>query len=110
MQFLALFTADVMAPPTAAHMAEMGALMEKHKKAGKLIATGGLKSRAADGLRIRNKGGAISVENGGAAWAASTGWALLQAPTREQLIADVTEFLKLAGDGVSEVIEISTAP
>lgn len=110
MQFLALFTADVLAPPTPEKMQEMGVLMDKQKKGGKLIATGGLKNRAANGLRIRNKGGAISVENGGAPWAGATGWALLQAETREELIADVTEFLKFAGDGVSEIIEISTAP
>jgi hypothetical protein len=106
--FLALYTADQMSMPSPEHMAEMGAYVEAQKRAGKLVATGGLKSRERDGLRVRCKNGAISVEDGGAAWAGATGWAILQAETREALIADVTEFLGKAGDGVSEVIEISS--
>ncbi len=41
--------------------------------------------------------------------AAATGYAILEAPSREALIADVKDFLGLAGDGVSEIIEISEA-
>jgi hypothetical protein len=110
MQFLALYTADSMGPPDAEHMKKMGALIDKQKKAGKLVSTGGLKLRAKDGLRIRQKNGAATVEDGGAAWTGATGWALLQANTREELVSDVKEFLAVAGDGVSEVIEISEAP
>jgi hypothetical protein len=110
MQFLALYTADSMGPPDAAHMKEMGALMDKQKNAGKLLSTGGLKQRVQNGLRIRQKDGASTVEDGGAAWAGATGWALLQADTRDELVADVKEFLACAGDGVSEIIEISSAP
>jgi hypothetical protein len=108
MQFLALYTADSMGPPDAEHMKKMGALIDKQKKAGKLISTGGLKVRAKDGLRIRQKNGAATVEDGGAAWAGATGWALLQAETRDELTKDVKEFLAVAGDGVSEIIEISS--
>lgn len=109
MQFLALYTADTMGPPNSEQMKKMGALMDKQKKAGKLISTGGLKQRVKNGLRIRQKNGAASVEDGGAAWAGATGWALLQAETRDELISDVKEFLAVAGDGVSEIIEISSA-
>ena len=109
MQFLALYTADSMSPPDAEHMKKMGALVESQKRAGKLIATGGLKQRAKSGLRIRQKNGAATVEDGGAAWASATGWALLRAETRDELISDVKEFLDCAGDGVSELIEISSA-
>jgi hypothetical protein len=110
MQFLALYTADSMGPPDTEHMKKMGALIDKQKKAGKLISTGGLKQRAKNGLRIRQKNGAATVEDGGAPWAGATGWALLQAETRDELTADVKEFLAVAGDGVSEIIEISSAP
>lgn len=109
MQFLALYTADTMGPPDAEHMKKMGALIDKQKKAGKLLSTGGLKQRVKNGLRIRQKDGAATVEDGGAAWAGATGWALLQAETRDELISDVKEFLAVAGDGASEIIEISSA-
>ena len=106
-RFLALYTADKMSPPTPELMQQMGALMERHKKAGKLVTTGGLKNRAADGLSVRVKNGQFNVVDVGPLWASATGWAILEAPNRDQLIADVKEFLALAGDGVSEIIEIS---
>jgi hypothetical protein len=85
----------------------MGAAVEQSKKQGKLIATGGLKKRDTDGFVVRRSGDTYSVANGGAAWAAAGGWAIIDAPSREQAIEDVKAFLSMAGDGVSEAIEIS---
>ena len=107
MRFLCLFTGDSSVPPTQEQMAQMGALVEQSKKEGKLVATGGLKKRDADGFTVRRKGDKYTVNNGGAAWAAAGGWAIIEAPTREQAIEDVKAFLGMAGDGVSEAIEIS---
>lgn len=109
-RFLALYTADQMRQPTPELMQQMGELMGRHVKAGKLVTTGGLKNRAADGLSVRVKDGKFSVVDVGPLLASATGWAILEAPNREQLIADVKEFLSLAGDGVSEIIEISEMP
>ena len=107
MRFLCLYTADQLKQPSPEHMAEMGIYVDQQFKAGKLVDTGGLKRRDADGFTVRRKGRDYSVNQAGAPWAAATAWAIIQAPTREQAIADIKEFLALAGDGVSEVIQIS---
>lgn len=107
MRFLCLYTADQLSEPSPQHMTEMGKYVEQQFKAGKLVDTGGLKRRDKDGFSVRRKGGDYSVSQTGAPWAAATGWAIVQAPSREQAIADIKEFLSLAGDGVSEVIQIS---
>src|SRR5262249_41067086 len=109
MRFLCLFTGDNAGPPSPEHMQRMGAYMDKSKAEGKLIATGGLKKREADGFVVRKKGDDYSVTNGGAPWAAASGWAILEAGSREEVIEDVKTFLGLAGDGVSEVIEVFQA-
>jgi hypothetical protein len=108
-RFLALFTADKMTPPTPEHVQRMGKYMDEQARAGRLVVTGGLKQRGPDGLTVRRTGDTYKVEAGGAPWAAATGYAILEAPSREALIADVKDFLGLAGDGVSEIIEISGA-
>jgi hypothetical protein len=107
-RYLALFTAERLTPPTPEHIARMGKFVEQQARAGRLVATGGLKRRD-DGLTVRRKGDSYQVEDGGAPWAAATGYAILEAPSREALIGDVKEFLGLAGEGVSEIIEISDA-
>ena len=108
MRFLCLFTGDTAgAPPTQEQMAQMGAMVERSKREGKLVATGGLKRRDTDGFTVRRKGDKYTVDNGGAQWAAAGGWAIIEAPTRAHAIEDVKVFLGMAGDGVSEVIEIS---
>jgi hypothetical protein len=109
-RFLALFTADQVTPPTPEHIERMGQYVAEQVRAGRLVATGGLKQRARDGFTVRRSGDSYKVENGGAPWAAATGYAILEAPSREALIADVKGFLGLAGDGVSEIIEISEGP
>ena len=109
MRFLCLFTGVDPGPPSPEHMERMGAYMDKSKAAGKLIATGGLKKRDADGFVVHRKGDQYTVTNGGAAWAGASGWAILEAPSREEAIEDIKTFLGLAGDRVSEVIEIFQA-
>ncbi len=107
MRFLCLYTADQLTQPSPEHMAEMGRYMDRQFKSGKLVDTGGLKRREKDGFTVRKKGGNFTVNQTGAPWAQATGWAIIEAPTREDAIADVQEFLGLAGDGVSEAIQIS---
>ena len=107
-RYLALFTAAQLTPPTPEHIERMGKFVEQQARAGRLVATGGLKPRG-DGLTVRRTGDDYKVENGGAPWAAATGYAILEAPSREALIGDVKDFLGLAGEGVSEIIEITDA-
>ena len=109
-RYLALYTPDKAAQPTPEHMQKMGEMMQRQMQAGKLISTGGLKKRDTHGLRVSRRGGKTNVEDGGAPWAAASGWAILQANSREELIADIEEFLTFAGDGVSEIIELFEPP
>ena len=109
-RYLALYTPDKAAQPTPEHMQQMGEMMQRQMQAGKLISTGGLKKRDTYGLRISRRAGKTIVEEGGAPWAAASGWAILQANSRDDLIADIEEFLSFAGDGVSEIIELSEPP
>src|SRR5689334_14665586 len=81
MRFLCLYTADHVSQPTPEHMAQMGKYVEQQFKAGKLVDTGGLKGREKDGSTVRLKGGEHIVNQGGAPWAAATGWAIITAPT-----------------------------
>jgi hypothetical protein len=108
MRFLCLFTGEgPQASPSPEQMQQMGAYVEQSKRNGGLIATGGLKKRDADGFVVRRKGDKYEVSNGGAEWARAGGWAIIEASSREAAISDVKTFLGMAGDGVSEVIEIS---
>jgi hypothetical protein len=109
-RYLALYTADQSGPPTPEHMQKMGELMQRQQQARKLVATGGLMKKETHGFRLRQKNGAVTLEEGGADWARANGWAILQANSREELIGDIKEFLAAAGDGVSEVVEIFEPP
>jgi hypothetical protein len=114
MQFLTLFTpaAAPQGSPDAVHMAEMGKLMEEMSRAGVLVTTGGIKSRNT-GMKVVRRGGTYTVEDGpvaGSSLMPAAGYALLRAPSREALIGYVKRFLALAGDGTSEIIEVTDGP
>ena len=109
-RYLALYTpppGTPTGPPSAEHMAEMGKYMTESIQAGKLVSTGGVKKRDTDAAVVRLEGGKYAVDlKPQVEWMRAAGWAILQAPTKEQVIEDVKEFLQMAGGGTSEVIEI----
>lgn len=114
MQFLTLYTPAVppSGPPSADHMAKMGKLMEDMTKAGILVTTGGIMSRNT-GMRVTLKNGQFTAENGpvaGSSLMPATGYAVLRANTRDELVKHVKLFLETAGDGTSEVIQIMDGP
>lgn len=95
-------------PPSPELMQEMGKLVDEMKKSGKLIATGGLKKRETDGLVVTLKDGKYSVEAGpDCDWMRGNGFAILDADSREDVIEQAKRFLKTAGEGRSELIEIN---
>ncbi len=103
MRFVSIFqSSKPPAPPSEAEMAAMGALIEKYMKAGNLVITeplGGPDS----GARIEQSNGQVTV---GALTSRASGYAILQADTREECIALCKEFLQVAGDGVCEFRQI----
>lgn len=98
-------------PPDPEHMAKMGQYMTDSMKAGKLVSTGGVKRRDTDAVIIALQAEQFSLdEKPQAEWMRASGWAILQAPNKAQVIEDVKEFLQMAGGGRSEVIELFEPP
>ncbi len=110
MQFLSLYTsaAPPSGGPSAEHMAKMGQLMQEMSAAGVLVTTGGILSRQT-GMKIARRNGEVSVEHGpvaGSSLMPASGYALLRANSREDLVGHIKKFLEVAGDGTTEVIQV----
>ncbi len=109
MQFLAIYKPDKPSsgPPAPEQMEKMGKFVEQAMKNGTLLTTGSIGS-AANGARVRLSGGKLTVEEGaGAEGKAMGGFAILKTQSKEEMIDLVTEFLRLAGDGVSEIHQLN---
>lgn len=110
MKFFSIYTPD----PTraGAHMSnetmvEMGKLMEETTKSGSLVLTGALLPVSKGGARVRSSGGEITVDGPFAETKEVVGgFAILDAKSREDAIEMVRRFVKLAGDGESELHQI----
>jgi hypothetical protein len=114
MRFLAMYTPDKSragVPPTKDHMEQMGRFVDEMMKSGALIMTGGLLP-ASQGLRVKSSGGKITVTDGPFSEAKEVvaGFAILEARSKEDLIEMSKRFLKVAGDGESELRQIMDAP
>jgi hypothetical protein len=115
MRFLTLYTPATNSggPPDPEHMAKMGAFMEEGFRSGALIATGGLLRRAAGGMRATLKDGQFKLEDdpaGASMLLDASGYAILEAPSKEALQGLIETFLHLAGDGQSEIIQLMDMP
>ena len=91
-------------PPTQREMAEMGQLIEEMTKAGVLLAAEGCQP-SAKGARVRLSGGKVTVKDGPFTEAKELvgGFAILEAKSKEEAIELVKRFLKVAGDGETEI-------
>ena len=105
MQFLAIYKPDKIeaGPPNPEHMAKMGKFVEQSMRDGTLLTTGSV-GKAEKSARVRLSNGRVTVEDGsGAEGKAMAGFAILKANTKEEMVEMVTQFLRLAGDGISEI-------
>jgi hypothetical protein len=108
MRFLGIYrTIETGVPPTPEHMAEMGKLIEEMTNAGVLLATEGCQP-SAHGARVRRSGATLTVTDGPFAETKEVigGFALLQAKSKEEAIEWTKRFLKVAGDGESEIRQL----
>jgi len=109
MHFLSIFTGAQApgGPPSQQHMDEMNALMEKMSKSGNLIFAGGI-APSDQGFKISQSNGASKTTDGPFTdvFAKGTGFALMKANSKEELIPLMKEFLKVAGDGECEVMPV----
>ena len=115
MRFLTLYTPAIASdgPPSPEHMAAMGAYMEESFKNGSLVATGGLLKRATGGMRAKLADGKYEIEDnpaGASMLLDASGFAILEAPSKEALAGMLEEFLRLAGEGTTEVIQLMDMP
>lgn len=112
MRFLSIYKApERTAPPTPEHLAKMEKLIEESMKRGELLATEGCLPTAF-GARVRIADGEITVTDGPFAETKEVigGFAILQASSREQAIAQAREFLYIMGAGECEVRQLFEAP
>jgi len=84
---------------------EMAAFIEEMTAAGVLLATGGLDGT---GFKLTSSGGEITVTDGPFTEAkeAVGGFALVEVRTKEEAVELGRRFLKIVGDGESEVHEV----
>jgi hypothetical protein len=92
------------APPSQQEMADMGQLIEEMAKAGVLIATDGLQP-SSKGTRVRISGGKFTVTDGPFTETKElvAGYAIVQAKSKEEAIELAKRFLKVVGEGESEI-------
>jgi hypothetical protein len=105
MRYLAIYKAEETgAPPSAEHIAKMGALIDEMTKAGVLLSTEGCLP-SSRGFRARRKKGKVIVTDGPFTETKEIigGFALLEVQSREEAVRWTERFLEVAGDGESEV-------
>jgi hypothetical protein len=88
-------------------MAEMGKLIEDSMKSGKLLATEGCLPSAL-GARVRLSGGKFNVVDGPFTESKElvAGFALVQARTKAEAVEFIKDFLKVAGEGETEMRQV----
>lgn len=94
-------------PPTQQEMAAMGQLIEEMAKAGQLLSTEGCQP-SAKGARVRLSEGKLTVKDGPFTEAKELigGFAIIEAKSKEEAIELTKRFLKVAGDGESEIRQL----
>jgi hypothetical protein len=108
MRYLSIYqSVERNTPPTPEHIAAMGKLIEELSKSGELLSTEGCLPSAL-GARVRRSGETYTVTDGPFAESKEVvgGFAIMQAPTKDAIIALTKRFLSLAGDGVCEIRQL----
>jgi hypothetical protein len=111
LKFLSIYTPDEKTAargPAPEHMADMGKLIEEGMTAGWLLETGAMLPLAKGGARVRKAGGDVAVLDGPFAEAKEViaGYAIISAGSRDEAIGLVRKFLKVAGDGECDLLQI----
>jgi hypothetical protein len=109
MRFLCLYKPEKKegSPPSPQDMADMGKLIEEMTKAGVLLATEGCLP-SSQGARVRLSDGRFILTDGPFTEAKELigGMALIRAASKQEAIEWTKRFLKVAGDGESEIRQV----
>ena len=111
MRFLSIYkTTETNAPPSPEFVANMEKLITEGMSAGWLIGTEGCLP-SAKGARVRRSDGKVTVKDGPFTESKEIvgGFAILEAPSKEEAIRLAKVFLEVAGDGECELRQIFTA-
>ena len=112
MRFLSIYKhAETNVPPTTEMMAKMGQLIEEMTQAGTLVSTEGCLP-SSKGARVRRSGGKLTVTDGPFTESKELigGFAIIQAASKKEAIEHTKAFLKIAGDGETEVRQLHETP
>ena len=98
-------------PPTPELMAEMGNFVEEATKAGVIVAAGGF-GPPSEGTKVSLEDGKYTVIDGPFTEAKELigGFALVQVKSKDEAIEWGKRFLRVAGDGESEIRLLYDAP
>lgn len=98
-------------PPSQDDMMAMGQFIGEMAKSGVLLATDGLLP-SSKGARVRLAKGKLSVTDGPFTESKEliAGFAIVQTKSKAEAIALAERFLKIAGDGESEIRQMYDAP
>jgi hypothetical protein len=91
-------------PPSPQHIAEMGRFIEEMAREGVLLSTDGLQP-SSKGARVRISGGKFTVTDGPFTETKEliAGYAIVQAKSKQDAIELAKRFLKVVGEGESEI-------
>jgi hypothetical protein len=111
MKFVSIWKPDRavwVAQPDEEHMAAMGRLINELMSEGVLLDTGGV-SDGGSSLRVQRAGGKVSVTDGPFTETKEIvgGFAIFKVNSKDEAIALTRRFLEIAGDGMSELHEVS---
>jgi hypothetical protein len=98
-------------PPTEENIAEMAKFIGEMAKSGILLATDGLQG-SSKGARVRLSAGKVTVTDGPFAETKELigGFAIVQLNSKAEAIELSRRFLKLAGDGETEIRQMHDVP
>jgi hypothetical protein len=111
MRFLCVFKAIEGAPPSAKEVAEMGALMGEMAAAGVLLAAEGCLP-SVKGTRVRLSKGTFTITDGPFTESKELigGFALIQTSSMSEAVEWTKRFIRVAGDGETEIRELHDTP
>ncbi|MEJ7733892.1 MAG: YciI family protein [Polyangiaceae bacterium] len=112
MRYFCLFKPDTTSPPpTPERVAAINKYIADSYADGSLITTDGFAPSPKD-VRVRLAGGKLTVTDGPFVEAKELvgGYAIMEASSREEIIAMTKRFLELVGGGESEVHELAASP
>lgn len=110
MKFLLTYQGDTSAPPNPAKLAAIGKFTQEMLAKGVVVMTGGL-VRPDHGTKLKFAAGEFSVTDGPFAETKELidGFALVQCGSKQEAIALAESFMRVAGDGTGEVLQVFDA-